>query len=125
MDESSNMSVALAESHSTTLFDVPNQTGSPERMLLLAVLERAILDLVGNDRREAKAAEDWIFEGEEEHNSDSNEPFTFVWVCSQLDLNSKEVAEIIKAMPKRGNQRIAPWYFNKKPNTAKVESVLN
>ena len=96
------------------LNSTPNQTGSPERNLMMAILERAILDFVGNRPSDIKSAEDWIF-------SDAQEPqeeFSFAWVCSELDLDPKSIAAAIKAMPKRGNNRVAPWYFNKQQNKA-------
>ena len=34
-------------------------------------------------------------------------------VCQQLDLDKNFVAETVKAMPKRGSRRVAPWYFMK------------
>ena len=114
------MSLPLLES-SNTLNDEPNFTGSPERMLLLAMLERAILDFVGNDRKEALAAEEWIFSDED---SPLAEPFSFAWVCKELDLSPSSVAQMIKAMPKRGSQRIAPWYFTRKSSENK-SPVLN
>ena len=103
------MSEAFATNNSY-LYEAPNQTGSPERMLLLAILERAILDYVGNDRREAEASQDWIFGEMEMGNS---EPFSFHWVCRELDLSPVEVAKTIQQMPKRGTRRIAPWYFQR------------
>jgi hypothetical protein len=93
------------------IFDEPNHTGSPERMLLLAVLERAILDFVGNDSKEAQLAEEWIFAPSL---ADNAEPFSFPWICRELDLSPSSVSKIIRAMPKRGNNRIAPWYFTRK-----------
>jgi hypothetical protein len=93
------------------LFDSPNPTGSPERRLLLAVLERAILDYVGNDRREIEEAETWLF-GDVENKE--GRPFSFHWVCEQLDLDVIKVSTEIRQMPKRGARRVAPWYFSKK-----------
>lgn len=93
------------------LSEAPNETGSPERMLLLAILERAILDFVGNDVKEAECASEWLLSNED---FDNNEPFTFAWVCRELDLSPKMVSDTIKAMPKRGSNRIAPWYFARK-----------
>lgn len=86
----------------------PNLTGSPERRLLLAILERAILDFVGNDLRELEHAEHWIFGENNEH---SNEHFSFEWVCEQLDLDPGKISAKIKAMPRRGSRKVAPWYF--------------
>ena len=105
------MSAPLLDSSVNSLFDEPNYTGSPERMLLLAVLERAILDFVGNDPREALAAQEWIFSP---YCQDTSEPFSFPWVCRELDLSPEIVSGVIRAMPKRGNNRIAPWYFSRK-----------
>ena len=93
------------------MFGAQSERGTPERNLLMAVLERAILDFVGNDQREVEEAEEWIFD-EEETESDST-PFTFSWICQQLDLDRKFVAETVKGMPKRGAKRVAPWYFLK------------
>ncbi len=98
---------------SFNLLPTPNLTGSPERRLLLAVLERAILDYVGNDRREVKAAEDWIFGDSEEF----EDQFSFAWVCKQLDLEPQFVSKTIRAMPKRGRSRLAPWYTSKETDS--------
>lgn len=87
--------------------DYPNLTGTPERRLLLAVLERAILDFVGNDVKERDDAEAWIFDT----TADERIEYSFEWLCHQLDLESKQVRETIQKMPKRGTRRIAPWYF--------------
>ena len=92
------------------LIDCPQLTGTPERRLLLAILERAILDYVGNDEQEVAESESWIFDDLEQP---SYENFTFSWVCLQLDLEPKKIAATIKSMPRRGNQRVAPWYFTR------------
>lgn len=97
----------MIDQDSSNLFEVPNGTGSPERRLILAVLERAILDFVGNDLREVQEAEEWLFG---ERDTPTNAPFSFAWVCRELDLDSRVIAEQIRSMPKRGSSRIAPWY---------------
>lgn len=97
------------------VFGLPNMTGSPERRLLLAILERAILDYVGNDPREVTEAEEWLFGHLE---SGRRHQFSFAWICEQLDLDTKKIAEKIKMMPRRGNRKVAPWYFNKTMATA-------
>lgn len=91
------------------LNEAPNQTGSPERRLLLGVLERAILDYVGNDAKESASAEAWLFGANKD-----NPEFTFEWVCEELDLDREKVSALIKAMPKRGKHKVAPWYFTKR-----------
>ena len=84
----------------------------------MAIIERAILDLTGNDPEEARSAEDWLFgdsldrEGLNYKKSEPKAaPFSFPWVCGQLDLNVASVAAKIKRMPRRGNSRVAPWYM--------------
>lgn len=94
---------------SNSYYEEPNFTGSPERRLLLAILERAILDFVGNDTREIQGSSDWMFSDD----SDDDGEFSFGWVCRQLDLDPDSIAEHIRAMPKRGSHRIAPWYLTK------------
>ena len=88
----------------------PNMTGTPERRLLLAILERAILDFVGNEPKEIEEAERWIF-GELDHPSAGQ--FSFLWVCEQLDLDPYKIANKVRAMPRRGSRKVAPWYFQK------------
>lgn len=104
------------------LFDAPQLTGTPERRLLLAILERAILDFVGNDPVETAEAEDWIF-GELEEGL-SMEPFTFGWICQFLDLEAVEIAKTIRKMPRRGTNRVAPWYFmNRATSITKADNA--
>ena len=93
-----------------TAIEPPNFTGTPERRLLLAILERAILDYVGNEEREAESATQWLFGDTDETCSD---PYSFAWVCHQLDLDATHIAASVRAMPKRGNRRVAPWYYQR------------
>jgi hypothetical protein len=96
------------------VFGAPNPTGSPERRLLLAILERAILDYVGNDVREVQEAEEWLFNNLET----SRNQFSFTWICEQLDLDTSKIIHKIRSMPRRGNRKVAPWYFSKEAATA-------
>ena len=93
-------------------FTEPSQRGTPERNLLMAILERAILDYVGNDQKELEQATQWIFSDLDDEQATE---FSFPWVCQQLDLDTANIANMIKAMPKRGSNRVAPWYFDKAP----------
>lgn len=89
------------------IFSEVNQTGTPERRLLLGILERAILDYVGNDKKEVADSTNWIFSDES-----AETQFSFAWVCNYLDLDPKVISDYIKSFPKRGNSRIAPWYLH-------------
>jgi hypothetical protein len=96
-----------AYSSSFGLFEAANETGSPERRLLMGIIERAILDYVGNEPKEKLQATEWIFNDED----DENDEFTFAWVCSQLDLPTDKIRSSIAKMPMRGDSRLAPWYM--------------
>lgn len=102
--------VPLIDDDAATLFDTPNMTGTPERRLILAVLERAVLDYVGNDERETESAEAWLF-GDLDNQASGE--FSFTWICRELDLDVQKIARKISEMPKRGSRRVAPWYFLK------------
>ncbi|MFN4894856.1 MAG: hypothetical protein ACK5GN_14995 [Pseudomonadota bacterium] len=110
MDEVSGGFVADFDRDFDQIFSAPNMTGTPERRLLLAILERAILDYVGNDPREVEEAEEWLFGSLEQG---LKAQFSFSWLCEQLDLDPVKISRRIKAMPRRGNRKIAPWYFAK------------
>lgn len=110
MNSTGKGAVVGIDGDSEGLYDRPNMTGSPERNLLMAVLERAILDLVGNDPREAEQANDWLFG---DLDNPTYDEFSFPWVCQELDLDHRNIAALIRAMPKRGNSRIAPWYLTR------------
>lgn len=101
----------LTDVDADEVFGPRNETGTPERNLLVAILTRAILDFVGNEKKEIEAAEDWIFG--EITSSHPVTPYSFRWVCQHLDLDYTNIAKKIKAMPKRGKRRIAPWHFSK------------
>lgn len=108
------------DSDAGSLFEEPNMTGSPERRLLLAILERAILDYVGNDSREVLESGDWLFG---ETPSAASAAFSFPWVCEQLDLDPQTISTRIHKMPKRGSHRIAPWYLTKNYSTKTAEGT--
>lgn len=96
--------------YNTVLNSEKSQQGSPERNMLMSLLERAILDYVGNNQKEVESAKSWIFDDE---NSESNQYFSFKWICFTLDLDYQFVRNTIESMPKRGKNRVAPWYFDK------------
>ena len=96
--------------YTSPLNSEPSIQGTPERNLLMSMLERAILDYVGNDEKDVAGAEEWLFQVK---NDDELTPFTFNWTCKELDLDPKFVSDTIKAMPRRGKNRVAPWYFTK------------
>lgn len=110
MNNSSSSSFPSIDREYQEAVGLPNVTGTPERRLLLAILERAILDYVGNEPKEIEEAERWLFSEIEEGNSSQ---FSFSWVCEQLDLDTFKIANKIRVMPRRGTRKVAPWYFQK------------
>jgi hypothetical protein len=102
------------------LLESVNETGSPERRLILGIIERAILDYVGNELKEREQAAEWIFDDE---NDDEDQEFTFAWACSQLDLPISRIRSKIRQMPMRGDSRLAPWYQNKTPSIGAMNNV--
>ncbi|NLF25623.1 MAG: hypothetical protein GX589_08225 [Deltaproteobacteria bacterium] len=109
MNNGSNLPVPTIDEDAYNLFDIPNLTGTAERNLLMAVLERAIRDYVGNCSEEAESAREWLFDLE----GTTHDIFSFAWLCHQLDLQPMKVLSKISKMPKRGENRVAPWYFMK------------
>ena len=108
MKSAGKLPIPVIDDDAYNLFDIPNLTGTAERNLLMAVLERAIRDFVGNSCEESESARKWLFDLK-----DDADPFTFKWVCHQLDLQPIKVLTKIASMPKRGGHRTAPWYFTK------------
>lgn len=127
MESSAKSHLPEIDNDAFNLFEIPNLTGTPERRLLLAILERAVLDLVGNDEKEASEAEEWLF-GEmlaqraAEMIPRSPSEFSFSWVCDQLDLEPNKISDKIRAMPKRGKHRIAPWHLAKRAQIIQGEN---
>jgi hypothetical protein len=108
------------DSDSLSLIDNPHSVSSPERKLCLAVLERAILDFVGNDTKERLGAEEWLFDEADDSLKEEvpcyEEPvLSFQWVCETLGLEASKIRSIIYNMPRRGANKVAPWYTMKHP----------
>jgi hypothetical protein len=114
----------VVDPEASSLIDMPQLTGTPERRLVLAVLERAILDYVGNDPQEVTTAESWLFDDVTNLTPEPYGDFSFPWVCQQLDLDMFQVAAVIKRMPRRGKHRVAPWYFARGEFLKEKEKVV-
>jgi len=107
------MNTSDFQSDESVLFEVLGSSRSaPEGRLMIAVLERAVLDYIGNETSEAEDAERWIFE-DYETDLEEDPEFSFNWVCDELGLTSTHVRAVIGRMPKRGQTRVAPWYVSK------------
>lgn len=65
----------------------------PERELLIAVLDRAVVDYHGAKGEMRLSAAEWIF-----GNPESSETFSFCWVCEYLDLRPKCIRQEIERL---------------------------
>jgi hypothetical protein len=76
---------------------------TPERELLIAVLDRAVLDFCGREGELHLRAKEWIF-GEDEIDSDHS--FSFNVICEHLGLNPSALRERILTLkiPKNVSQ---------------------
>jgi len=74
----------------------PPELCRQERRLLRAILMRAILDASGNSygneagQQTSRNARAWIRE-----DSDPEQPFSYIWICDQLDLNPQVLRDLV------------------------------
>ena len=74
---------------------------SPERVLIAAVLKRALADYVGPSHRLASEAERWLFaDGRTTHSTG----FTMHWICEQLDLDPMQVRAAARRLREGADQ---------------------
>ena len=66
--------------YNTVLNSENSPQGSPERNMLMSLLERAILDYVGNNQKEVDSAKSWIFETSEGKDYE-NQTFSSEGIC--------------------------------------------
>ena len=81
------------------------RTKLPERNLLVAMIERALLDYFGNQALDRTEAATWLFS-----EAQPEEPFSFHWVCGQLDLDPVDVATHLRKIKPRGDLRPQQWW---------------
>lgn len=81
-------------------------TPSPERSLLVALLRRALFDYFGGSTSEREAAKDWILEDQDE-----DEPFSFSWVCSYLDMDAERVRKYVLQTRLVSNRPTIEWWM--------------
>jgi len=78
---------------------------TPEKNLLVAMLERALLDFLGNQKLESEDATEWLF-----YDDDIDQQCSFSWVCLQLDLAPTEVRRNIHRMKRLGETSAGRWW---------------
>lgn len=75
------------------------QPENPEKKLLYALLRRAVLDYLGNDRVLREEAERWFFARSSEIDP---EGYSFRWVCSQLEIVPEDFIRRLRAVSSLG-----------------------
>lgn len=91
--------LSLTRYESTELeYDADSIT--PEKSLIVAVIERAIFDYVGSHSEERREARSWLFDGR-------RDIFSFHWCLDELNLlgHKKYFRERILLLPTRGGPR--------------------
>ena len=78
----------------------------PERNLLVAMLERALLDYFGNQEIERSEADDWLFD----ERADENDEFSFPWICAHLELDPERVRNRLLVMRPTGQISAGHWW---------------
>ena len=78
---------------------------TPERNLLVAMIQRAIFDYMGNREFDRESAAEWLFE-----DSGGSEVFSFDWVCAQLDLEPEVITSKVKGMTPREGLHCQRWW---------------
>jgi hypothetical protein len=104
-------------------FDAADEDrSSPERRLIMAVLERAARDYIGGSAMEYAEAEEWIFESDPQ---DIYSPFTFEWCCDQLALKPERVREGIVNTKSLSRSGALPFYLDKRFQLPPSERVIS
>ncbi len=81
---------------------------TPERKLLVAMIERAVFDYFGNQASDKAEAAEWLF-----GDLSDDDAFSFSWVCNQLDIDSEGVLTRLRRMrPRKGMSTQQWWALN-------------
>ena len=99
---------------------------TPERELLIAILDRAVLDFCGREGELHEKAKEWIFVDEIEHSFNANEldSFSFSSICEYLGLNKQALRERILSLDIPKNVSQAHRWLRTKVQSDKYESEL-
>ena len=92
------------------LFSPPDDKLTPEKRLLLAVLEQAIRDVLDRDKPYGKQAARWFFE---DWGGDYNLPFSLSWICRHLDVDMHLVQQRVQEFIEQGIPREMAWAFRR------------
>ena len=80
----------------------------PEHNLLIALLNRALLDYLGSSGEVHHNAEEWLFADD-----DSTDCFSYRWVCDHLGLEPDFLLGGVRIMRQESNGKIKRWYLQR------------
>ena len=83
---------------------------SPEKRLLLAVLEQGIRDFLDKGKGYANQAKWWLFDDIE---ADFQNPFTCAWICKELDIDIRSLRSRVEHFSENGVPKEMVWVFKK------------
>lgn len=80
----------------------------PEHNLLIALLNRALLDYLGSGKEEHDLAAGWLYAEE-----DAEEAFSYRWVCAHLGIEPDFLLGGVEMMREESNGRVKRWYLQR------------
>ena len=89
------------------------ETRSPEKNLLIAALNRAVLDYLGNQKDVRDDAAAWLFSP-----AGIEEEFSFKWVCQHLEIDAdtfKKGLWSLRSENRKNNTKQKRWYISRGP----------
>ena len=95
---------------SSEISSSPDDRLTPEKRLLLAVLEQAIRDVLDHDKPHGKQAERWFFE---DWNTEHSLPFSLSWICRHLDIDMTQTQKKVREFIEHGIPAGMAWAFRR------------
>ena len=77
----------------------------PERMLLAAILRRALFDYFSESPNQKAEATEWLFDANDRFGA-----FSFRWVCQHLDLDASRVRECVSRLTRARGLTTQQWW---------------
>ncbi len=93
---------------------------NPEHELLVAILDRAVLDFYSRRDALRGPAQEWLFEAEEDDGM-----FSFEWICQHLGLDSEAVRKRVAELQLSSNFAQSHRWLRKKVQSGKKSAAEN
>lgn len=93
-----------------------------ERELLLAVLDRCVLDFHGTNKKLKIAAREWLFE---EDTGDQQKEFSFPWICEFLGVEKERLRQCIRELDLSGKAPQGHRWLRKKVKSFEGQSLAS